>query len=125
MHTFLKAQSTSLIASAVDFLFTILCVSLWHSAYVSASVAGAVCGGLVSFILARYWAFAAASQPIGLQFGRFLLVWLGNTALNTSGLFLTTQLLHLHYLLAKVAVAILVAVGYNYFFQKDFVFRLS
>ena len=125
MRTFIKAQATSLLASSVDFLVTIIGVSLWHSWYLSASLMGAVCGGVANFFVARTWAFTASSQPIGLQFRRFVLIWLGNAGLNTSGLFVATQVLGVHYLAAKLTVSILVGVSYNYFFQKDFVFSLS
>ncbi len=125
MHTFIKAQATSLLASSVDFLVTIIGVSLWHSWYLSASLTGAVCGGVANFVIARKWTFTAGNQPIGLQFRRFVLVWLGNTGLNASGLFIATQVLGVQYLVAKLTVSILVAVSYNYFFQKDFVFSVS
>ncbi|GAB2572832.1 GtrA family protein [Spirosoma areae] len=125
MHPFVKVQATSLLASAVDFLITIVGVSLWHSWYLSASLTGAVCGGLVNFVIARAWTFTASNQPVGLQFWRFVLVWLGNTGLNASGLFVATQVLGVQYLLAKLIISILVGVSYNYFFQKDFVFSLS
>ena len=125
MHPFIKVQATSLLASSVDFLTTIVCVSLWHGWYLSASLVGAVCGGLTNFIVARKWTFAATNQPIGPQFGRFFLVWLGNAGLNTSGLFLATQVLGVPYLVAKTTVSIVVGVSYNYFFQKDVVFNPS
>ncbi|WP_018622717.1 GtrA family protein [Spirosoma luteum] len=125
MHIFVKVQTTSLLASWVDFLITIVGVSLLNSWYLAASLMGAVCGGLANFMIARNWTFTASNQPIGVQFRRFLLVWTGNTALNASGLFMATHVLGVQYLLAKTLVSILVGVSYNYFFHKDFVFSLS
>lgn len=125
MQTFFKAQLTSLIASGVDFLTTFACVSLLHIWYLSASVSGAVFGGIVSFALSKVWVFARNNQPIGLQFSRFVLVWLGNAGLNAAGLFVVTQFMGVQYLVAKTGIAILVGVSYNYFLQKDFVFSLS
>ena len=124
MRPFIKAQATSLLASVTDFFITIIGVSLWQSGYLPA-MAGAVGGGLVSFAVARTWAFTAANQPIGGQFGRFVLVWLGNALLNVGGLFLAVEALGVPYLPAKAGVAVLVGVTYNYFFQKDFVFSVS
>lgn len=125
MRTFLKVQATSLLASGVDFLTTITCVSLLHFWYLSASVIGSIIGGLVSFGMSRLWVFTQTHQPVGLQLGRFVLVWLGNVGLNAAGLFVATQFMGVHYLIAKTAVSILVGVSYNYVFQKDFVFSLS
>lgn len=124
MNTFFKVQATSLLASAVDFLVTILCVQLWHSWYVLASLTGAVCGGLVNFVVARTWTFSASNQPVGQQMGRFFLVWVGNAGINAAGLFIATHFLDVQYLLAKTVVSVLVGVSYNYLFQKDFVFSV-
>lgn len=112
-------------ASGIDFLITILCVRLWHYWYLSASITGAVCGGLVSFIVSKKWTFTESRQPATSQFSRFVLVWLGNAGANATGLFVTTHFLGVQFLLAITAVAILVGVTYNYFLQKDFVFTMS
>lgn len=125
MQTFLKVQATSLIATGIDFLTTILCVQLGHFWYVSASVTGAVGGGLASFFISKKWTFAASNQPLASQLGRFVVVWLGNASANAIGLYVSTHVLGIQYLLAKTAVGILVGVTYNYFLQKDFVFTMS
>jgi putative flippase GtrA len=125
MQTFLKVQATSLIATGIDFLTTILCVQLWHFWYLSASVTGAVGGGLASFFISKKWAFANSNQPVASQFSRFVLVWLGNAAANATGLYAATHFLGIQYLVAKTAVGILVGVTYTYFLQKDFVFTMS
>ena len=125
MRTFIKVQATSLMASGFDFFTTILCVRLWHFWYMSASISGAIGGGLVSFIISKKWTFANSSQPVGSQFSRFVLVWLGNAGANATGLFVATHFLGIQYLVAKTAIGILVGVSYNYFLQKDFVFSMS
>lgn len=125
MRTFVKVQATSLMASGTDFLTTFLCERLWPGWYGPASLTGNVFGGLVNFVISKNWTFAGNRQPIGPQFGRFVLVWLGNSGLNAAGLFMATHFLGMHYLLAKTVVSILVGISYNYFFQKDFVFSLS
>jgi putative flippase GtrA len=125
MRTFFKVQATSLMATGVDFLTTILCARLLHFWYMSASVSGAIGGGVVSFIISKKWTFANSDQPVGSQFSRFVLVWLGNAGANASGLFVATHFLGIQYLVAKTAVGLLVGVSYNYFLQKDFVFTMS
>ncbi|GAB3900379.1 GtrA family protein [Spirosoma agri] len=125
MQTFFKVQVTSLLASAVDFLTTIVGVHLLNSWFMAASLIGSVCGGLVNFVVAKTWTFPLNNQPLGPQFGRFFLVWLGNAGINAAGLFAATHVLGVQYLLAKTTVSILVGISYNYFFQKDFVFSVS
>ena len=125
MQTFVKVQATSLMATGVDFLTTILCVRLWHFWYLSGSVSGAIGGGLVSFIISKKWTFASSNQPVASQFSRFALVWLGNAGANATGLFIATHFLGVQYLVAKTVIGILVGVTYNYFLQKDFVFTMS
>ncbi|GAB4029564.1 GtrA family protein [Spirosoma jeollabukense] len=125
MRTFFKVQATSLLASGIDFLTTVLCVQLWHYWYLSASVTGAVVGGLVNFIVSKKWTFAESRQPVASQLSRFVLVWLGNAGANATGLFVTTHFLGVQYLVAKTVVGILVGISYNYFLQKDFVFTMS
>ncbi|MCK8494975.1 MULTISPECIES: GtrA family protein [Spirosoma] len=125
MQTFFKVQATSLIATGIDFLTTFLLVQLAHCWYLPASLTGAVAGGLANFSIARAWTFTQSNQPVGKQFYRFVLVWVGNAGFNAAGLFAATHFLGVHYLLAKTGVGILVGVTYNYFLQKDFVFSLS
>ena len=124
MRTFIKVQATSLLASGIDFLTTILCVQLWQYGYVSASITGAVVGGLVSFIVSTTWIFSESRQSVASQFSRFVLVWLGNAGANATGLFIATHFLGIDYLLAKAVIGVLVGVSYNYFLQKDFVFTM-
>jgi len=125
MQTFIKVQATSLMATGVDFLTTILCVRLLHFWYLSGSVTGAIAGGLVSFFISKKWTFANSTQSVTSQFNRFVLVWLGNAGANATGLFVATHFLGVQYLVAKTVVGILVGVTYNYFLQKDFVFVMS
>jgi putative flippase GtrA len=125
MRTFIKVQATSLLASGIDFLTTIVCVEVVHIWYLAASVMGAIGGGIVSFGVSKSWVFSQNHQPIGPLLWRFALVWLGNAGLNATGLFMATQFLDVPYLMAKTAISILVGISYNYVFQKDFVFNLS
>jgi len=125
MQTFLKVQAASLLASGADFTVTFLLVNLGILWYLPASITGAVCGGLVSFAVSKNWAFAADKKPVASQFSRFVLVWLGSTVANATGLFIATHLFGVQYLIAKVGVGILVGVSYNYVLQKDFIFSKS
>lgn len=123
MLTFLKAQAAALIATAVDFLVTIFLregLGIW---YLIAGVTGTIFGGVVNFLLGRNWAFAATDKSARGQVFKYLVVWLGNLALNAGGLYLFTSIAGIEYKISKVMVSLIVGIGYNYVFQRFFVFK--
>ena len=123
MATFVKAQASSFISSAVDFLTTIVLKELFSVWYVTASFIGTIMGGATNFVLGRVWVFKKKKEKtIPLQAFKYLLVWCGNLALNTLGVFLVTHYIKLDYKISKVVVSFTVGITYNYFLQKKFVF---
>ena len=123
LFTFLKAQVSSIAATVVDFLITIFLAEFFHVLKSTANLCGVVCGGVVNFLINRKWVFEAAKDSASGQLFRYVLVWLGNIFLNQRGFILLTKQFHIEYILAKVIVAVLVGVFYNYFLQKKFVFK--
>lgn len=122
--TFKKAQIASVLASALDFLVMCFIVQLAGTPYiVAASATGTVCGGIAYFLMGRSWVFRAGEGKWTTQFGKFALVWAGNLLLNTSVLYLSTHYTDINYKIAKIGIAIGVAVFYNYLLQKRFVFK--
>jgi hypothetical protein len=129
MITFTKAQLTSLLATGVDFLVTFLLLR-WAGLPSTAAagrvtaygVAGTICGGVTHFMISRHWVFNAREGEWTGQLNRYLLVWIGNLALNASGLYLLSRA-GLAPMLAKVITATTVAIVYNYTLQKRFVFN--
>lgn len=91
--------------------------------YVYANVIGASLGAVTNFLIGRYWAFQSSADSITGQAGRYAMVSLGSLLLNTLGLYLLTEYSPLNYIWAKIIVALLIAVTYNYLMQKKFVFR--
>jgi putative flippase GtrA len=140
MVTFFKANIASLSASALDYLVTFLVAQCFHvhsvsafdtagdvmdyrmAAGLTASVAGTVAGGVLNFYMGRVWVFHAQDRATRNQAIRYLLVWVGNFALTTAGVYLLLKG-GVHYLLAKVAVSVLMGLTYNYLLQKRFVFK--
>ena len=123
MLTFLKAQTSSLIASAADFLVTVLLVELTSTRIILASVEGTISGGIINFIVNRSWVFGEGEKKTQVQIFRYALVWAGNLVLNASGMYLVTHYTSLNYIISKIVISILVGVFYNYFLQKRFVFK--
>jgi len=122
MYTFLKAQASSLSASIVDFLITILCVRVFGMWYVAASITGTVSGGIVNFSINRNLVFNATSENIKFQILKYIIVWLGNLLLVTGGVYGLTHFFNINYVLSKVIVSLLIGTSYNYIMQKQFIF---
>jgi len=122
MFTYLKAQASSLVASAIDFGVTIIAVNLFGWWYLAASITGTVTGGAVNFYVNRKWVFESESTAIKWQILKYILVWVGNLIIVTAGVFILTYFFNLNYVLAKVLSSVLTGVSYNYIMQKQFIF---
>jgi putative flippase GtrA len=131
MITFTKAQLASLLATGVDFLVTFLLLRWAGLPSVAASgrvtmygLTGTICGGITHFVISRHWVFNARESKWAGQVNRYVLVWIGNLALNASGLYMLSRA-GCPPMLAKVITATTVAVVYNYTLQKRWVFNNS
>ncbi len=123
MFTFLKAQASSLISTMVDFLVTVLLREVFQVWYLTASVTGTVCGGVTNFMLGRNWVFLSKEDEVEYQAVKYLIVWLGNLALNAGGTYVFTSVLGIEYWMSKILISLIVGIGYNYVLQKFFVFK--
>jgi len=122
MFTYLKAQASSLVASATDFGVTIFAVNLFGWWYLAASITGTVAGGAVNFSVNRKWVFENESTAIKWQVLKYILVWAGNLIIVTAGVFMFTHFFNLNYVLAKVLSSVITGLSYNYIMQKQFIF---
>jgi len=122
MFTYLKAQASSIVASATDFGLTIFAVNILGFWYLAASIIGTVAGGGVNFYVNRKWVFESRSAAIKWQILKYILVWAGNLIIVTSGVFILTHFFNLNYVLAKVFSSVLTGISYNYIMQKQFIF---
>lgn len=134
---FIRAQLSAQIATLVDFLVTILLVSLFDIYYVYATFIGAVYGGIVNGVVNYRWTFKATGcKKINVAI-KFVMVWLCSIGFNTWGTYLLTEQLGRipwvkhslslyfgdYFILSKVVVAIIVAICWNYNMQRWFVYR--
>ncbi|WP_293785406.1 GtrA family protein [uncultured Pedobacter sp.] len=122
LFTFLKAQASSLVASATDFGVTIMTENLFGWWYLAASITGTVAGGVVNFYVNRKWVFESESSAIKWQILKYILVWAGNLIIVTAAVFVLTRFFNLNYVLAKVLSSVLTGISYNYIMQKQFIF---
>lgn len=135
---FLRSVVTSQISSYADFL---VCFVLY--AWVSlgsgpATALGAVAGGIVNCLINYKFTFKMRECSYWAIGVKFFLVWLGSLLLNTFGTVLLTQILtdstlldnwgmvqNLRYTIARLTVAIVVSVFWNYLLHRYFVFRAT
>ena len=122
MKIFFKAQISSLLASAVDFLLMICFVEILEVHYTLAVAVGAIGGALTNFMINRYWSFEVSDKPAQQQSYKYILVWIGSVLLNVSGVYLLTRFLKLDYIFSKIIVSVCVGLSFNYVLQKKYVF---
>ena len=120
---FLRAQTAAVVATALDFMICVLLVELFAVWYVAASATGALYGALANFLLGRHWCFDASDGAVFNQASRYFLVSATSLMLNTSGVYLLTDVFAFHYMTSKTLVAISVAVFFNFPLQRNFVFK--
>ena len=123
MKMFFKVNIASLSASFCDYLVTLLLVKFLYADPLLAGVLGTVAGGIINFLVGRYWVFKAHNGLFGLQGKRYLLAWTGNLILNVVGLYVLIKLFDVQYMVAKITTSIFIAVAYTYHIQKKYVFK--
>ncbi len=134
--TFFRAQLTSNISGATDFIASWLLFRLgMHYGY--ATLLGVVCGGVVNFVLNYNWTFKAMGVKKWHVILKFAVVWLGSLLLNWQGTIHLTEWAKANpqyftflesvsddiFLIVKFLVSILVGFTWNYLLNKYFVFR--
>lgn len=123
MRTLLRHQLGSLAATTVDFTVMVLLVSGFGLLPALGTAFGASAGGVTSFLLGRSWVFDPAPDRAHRQAVRHALVSLASLTLNSGGEHLLASVLHVQYVAARVAVAVLVSLLWNFPMQRAFVFR--
>jgi len=120
---FIKAQLSSFGSTVVDFSTTYVLTSIAGISYVISSTTGVIFGGIVNFLLGRYWVFNADNEKKTTQIPKYILVWASSMLLNMGGIIFFTEIIGLYYLISKVITSALVGFLFNYYLQKTFVFK--
>ena len=135
--TFMRAQFTSQISSATDFLVTIVLAKLFDIYYVLATSMGSVAGGIVNCTINYYWTFRSKECKKKYVLIKYTLVWIGSICLNTWGVYWLTEsiqrvpwvqetLAHFFdniFIVSKVIVSLLVGWFWNYNLHRTFVYK--
>ncbi len=122
-HILLKYNMASVIATSVDYSVFLILSEAIHVWYLLASFTGLVMGGLTAFVLQRNWTFKKKDGKLSKQAIRYFFVWATSIILNTAGLYFAVEFVGIQSIIAKVAVSIIVGIGFNFLMSKHFVFK--
>lgn len=123
MLTFGKAETSAIVASAVDFSLSFFLVQAVGTWYALASFFGALAGGIINCYVNYRWVFDKQEQRKPYLVLKYFVVWSISILLNTSGTWFFTELSGVNFIIIKAIVAIIVAILWNYQMQRIFVFR--
>jgi putative flippase GtrA len=118
-----KHQVSSILSTAVDFVTMIATVELLGFSSVAGTITGATAGGITNFSLGRSWTFRARSGRVVPQAIRYALVSAASAGLNAIGEYLINIRLGVQYIAARVMVAVIVSIAWNFPMHRWFVFR--
>jgi len=118
-----RHQIGSLVATVLDFSTMVALVAGLHLAPALGAVSGAAVGGSVNFVLGRRWIFRTQNEPPRAQALRYVSVSFVSLLLNGAGEHLLATVWHVQFVLARVVVALLVALLWNYPVQRHYVFK--
>lgn len=121
--SFGKAQISAFLGGLFDFaIYTFGIQVLGFTAYISNIISGSS-GAIVNFTINRYWTFNNTSTPVGKQLAKFVVVVIGSISLKSMGIYFLVDHLSLNPYYSKIAMEILVSLGFNFLLQKYWVFR--
>lgn len=124
LWTFCKAQCSAQMATLIDFVITVFLSELIGLWYVAATYLGAIGGGVANCVINYRWVFDNTCLLSRKSVAwRYLFVWCGSIVLNTSGTYLLTEVSGRHFILAKILVAVIIGIGWNYRLQRTFVYK--
>lgn len=136
MSTFLRSGVSAQTSGLVDFVVSFVMFKwLFLTPLISAAI-GAIAGGVVNFMLNYRFTFRVDDCPWKALAAKFSLVWVGSLLLNAGGTQLMYWILcrwHLletigfkpdgYFTAARLLVAIIVSLGFNFTLQRYFVYR--
>lgn len=123
IRTFAKAQVTAQVATLIDFALSLVLAEGLGMWYVTASFLGALSGGISNCAMNYRWVFNAEELKKGSVAWKYMIVWTGSIVLNTLGTYALTELSSQYFMFAKVVVAVIVAIFWNYQLQRLFVYK--
>jgi putative flippase GtrA len=121
----MRHHAASIAATVADYLTMICGVEVAHLSPVAATPLGALAGGVTNFTLGRRFTYKRTDVPARAQAWRYAIVSGASLGLNTAGMYLFHDLVHIEYLLARVITSVIVSNAWNYPMQRYFVFSAT
>ena len=122
--TFAKAQLSTGAATLAEWaLVWVLAASGVY--YVTAAIAGALCGGLLDFSIKKWWVFGTARRFAAGEAFRYAMVSGLSALLFGAAVYAFVDGMRLRMPLAVVAASIVVGIVWNYPLQRFFVFSAA
>jgi putative flippase GtrA len=122
--SFIRYNLSAGLATLIDFVILITLTEVFNLWYIFSAVAGAVSGGLLAFVVERNWVFNKKhGNNVHKQALKYAGIWITSIVLNTSGLFALVEYFNMNYIIAKVIVAVLIGVGFNFISHKYYIFN--
>ncbi|GEM69078.1 CDP-alcohol phosphatidyltransferase [Sphingobacterium mizutaii NBRC 14946 = DSM 11724] len=123
LRVFLRAQLSAFIGGLSDFGIYTFCYTVLNFTAPFSNVVSGSLGAIVNFTINRYWSFGNTEKSIGSQLWKFIIVVVGSITLKSLGIHVLVDIWHLHFLLSKLIVEIIVSLGFNYTLQRFWVFK--
>jgi len=118
-----RHQVGAVVATGVDFAAMIALVERAGLSPVAGTVVGACLGAITNFVLGRVWVFRRHSGHWAAQASRYAVVAGASAGWNALGEHVAHDVAGVQYVLARVLVAIVVSLLWNFPMQRRFVFR--
>lgn len=122
-ESFYKSQIVSITSSVMDYLVFFLVKELLSMHYAYASVLGNIVGAIVNFMLGRHWSFRRTNGRFTGQAFRYCMVSGSSALLNYWGIIILVEHFGMVDNLAKVVIAIIVGIFWNFPLFRYFVFK--
>lgn len=130
LNQFVKAQFSSLGATAIDLTVTALLFRLAAFTPFWSTAAGAMCGGIINCIANYEWTFRGTDRTRRGVAIRYIVVWGASIFLNAWGMKLAISLIYHSltpplgdFLVVRFIIAIAVAIVWNFNLQKRWVYK--
>jgi putative flippase GtrA len=123
LGSFSRSQVASAAATFVDFALLFFLAEICHVWYVAATALGALAGAITNFLMNRHWSFLATHHHWSNQAKRYVCVSGISLILNSVGVYVMTETLHVHYSVSVVVISFLVGWAFNFPMHRHYVFR--
>jgi len=108
VKSFIRAQFTSLAASATDISSLYLFTEYAGIYYLISTALASTCGAVVGFFMSRHWTFEKTEDGLWGQAWKYAVASIIILLCNVAGMYLLTDGLNIQYMGSKIIISVLV-----------------